>query len=124
MSITSRLNGPAKAIRIRGSKLGSNISSGKIVIIGGNAAGLPAASRAKRVDPRLKVTVLEKGPYISYSTCGIPYYFAKMVTAERPGVVHAGVFREGAGNQGSQSHAGRRNRALAKAGDGNANRYG
>jgi NADPH-dependent 2,4-dienoyl-CoA reductase/sulfur reductase-like enzyme len=53
-----------------------------ILIIGGNAAGLAAASRAKRIDPRLKITVLEKGPYISYSTCGIPYYFAKMVPAE------------------------------------------
>src|SRR5437667_12511465 len=53
----------------------------KILIIGGNAAGLAAASRAKRIDPRLNVTVLEKGPYISYSTCGIPYYLAKMVSA-------------------------------------------
>jgi CoA-dependent NAD(P)H sulfur oxidoreductase len=53
-----------------------------ILVIGGNAAGLSAASRAKRVDPRLKITVLEKGPYISYSQCGIPYYFAKMVTAD------------------------------------------
>ena len=51
----------------------------KIVIIGGNAAGLTAASRAKRLDPRLDVTVLEKGPHISYSTCGIPYYLAKLV---------------------------------------------
>jgi NADPH-dependent 2,4-dienoyl-CoA reductase/sulfur reductase-like enzyme len=54
----------------------------KILIIGGNAAGLTAASRAKRVDPRLNVTVLEKGPHISYSTCGIPYYLAKMVKAD------------------------------------------
>src|SRR5437667_10785700 len=54
----------------------------KILIIGGNAAGLTAASRAKRIDPRLNVTVLEKGPDISYSTCGIPYYLAKMVTAD------------------------------------------
>ena len=54
---------------------------GQIVIIGGNAAGLTAASRAKRIDPRLNVTVLEKGPHISYSTCGIPYYLAKMVSA-------------------------------------------
>jgi NADPH-dependent 2,4-dienoyl-CoA reductase/sulfur reductase-like enzyme len=53
-----------------------------IVVIGGNAAGLSAASRAKRIDPRLKITVLEKGPYISYSTCGIPYYLAKKTTAE------------------------------------------
>src|SRR5438552_5998941 len=72
----------AKAIRIRGSKRGNNTFKEtlvKIVIIGGNAAGLTAASRAKRLDPRLNVTVLEKSPYISYSTCGIPYYFAKMV---------------------------------------------
>src|SRR5438094_10298240 len=54
----------------------------KILIIGGNAAGLTAASRARRIDPRLNVTVLEKGPDISYSTCGIPYYLAKMVTAD------------------------------------------
>jgi NADPH-dependent 2,4-dienoyl-CoA reductase/sulfur reductase-like enzyme len=53
----------------------------KILIIGGNAAGLTAASRASRIDPRLNVTVVEKGPDISYSTCGIPYYLAKMVTA-------------------------------------------
>ncbi len=54
----------------------------KILIIGGNAAGLTAASRAKRIDPRLKITVVEKGPHISYSTCGIPYYLAKVVSAE------------------------------------------
>ena len=53
-----------------------------IVIVGGNAAGLTAASRTKRVDPRLNVTVLEKGPDISYSTCGIPYYMTNMVKAE------------------------------------------
>ena len=54
----------------------------KILIIGGNAAGLTAASRAKRIDPRLDVTVLEKGPHISYSTCGIPYFLAKLVRPE------------------------------------------
>src|SRR2546422_5532020 len=54
----------------------------KILIVGGNAAGLTAASRAKRLDPRLNVTVLEKGPHISYSTCGIPYYLAGMVSSD------------------------------------------
>ena len=53
----------------------------KILVIGGNAAGLTAASRAKRLDPKLDVTVLEKGPDIAYSTCGLPYYLAKMVGA-------------------------------------------
>jgi NADPH-dependent 2,4-dienoyl-CoA reductase/sulfur reductase-like enzyme len=54
----------------------------KILIIGGNSAGLTAASRAKRVDPRLNVTVVEAGPAISYSTCGIPYFLAKIVPAD------------------------------------------
>jgi NADPH-dependent 2,4-dienoyl-CoA reductase/sulfur reductase-like enzyme len=54
----------------------------RILIIGGNAAGLTAASRAKRLDPRLDVTVLERLPHISYSTCGLPYFLAKLVSAE------------------------------------------
>ena len=55
----------------------------KIVVIGGNAAGLSAASRAKRIDPRLLITVLEKFPEIAYSTCGLPYLLAKIVSADQ-----------------------------------------
>src|SRR5215475_1597436 len=55
----------------------------KIVIIGGNAAGLTAATRAKRIDPRLHITVIEKLPQISYSTCGIPYFLSNIVTPEK-----------------------------------------
>jgi NADPH-dependent 2,4-dienoyl-CoA reductase/sulfur reductase-like enzyme len=55
----------------------------KIVVIGGNAAGLSAASRAKRIDSRLEITVLEKFPHISYSTCGLPYLLSKLVAADR-----------------------------------------
>ena len=55
----------------------------KIVIVGGNAAGLTAASRAKRIDPRLNITVVEKLPQIAYSTCGLPYMLAKVVAPER-----------------------------------------
>jgi NADPH-dependent 2,4-dienoyl-CoA reductase/sulfur reductase-like enzyme len=53
----------------------------KILIVGGNAAGLTAGSRAKRLDPRLGVTVLEKGPFISYSTCGVPYLLSGLVAS-------------------------------------------
>jgi NADPH-dependent 2,4-dienoyl-CoA reductase/sulfur reductase-like enzyme len=45
-----------------------------LVVIGGVAAGLSAAARARRIDPRLDITVLEKGPVISYGACGLPYY--------------------------------------------------
>jgi NADPH-dependent 2,4-dienoyl-CoA reductase/sulfur reductase-like enzyme len=55
----------------------------KIVVIGGNAAGLTAASRAKRIDPRLNITVIEKLPQIAYSTCGLPYMLARLVRPEQ-----------------------------------------
>ena len=44
-----------------------------LVVIGGVAAGLSAAARARRLDPRLEILVLEKGPFISYGACGLPY---------------------------------------------------
>ncbi len=50
-----------------------------IVVIGGNAAGMTAASRAKRLDPNLEITLLEASPFISYSICGLPYYVSGMV---------------------------------------------
>lgn len=50
-----------------------------IVVIGGNAAGLAAASQARRINPDLDITVLESGKYISYGTCGLPYYISGYV---------------------------------------------
>src|SRR5690349_11652167 len=44
-----------------------------LVVIGGVAAGLSAAARARRIDAQLPITVLEKGPVISYGACGLPY---------------------------------------------------
>src|SRR3954451_18680228 len=44
-----------------------------LVVIGGVAAGLSAASRARRLDPGLPIVVLEKGPVVSYGACGLPY---------------------------------------------------
>lgn len=52
---------------------------GSIVVIGGNAAGMTAASRAKRLNADLGITVLEAGPFISYSICGLPYYLSGLV---------------------------------------------
>ena len=48
----------------------------KFVIIGGDAAGMSAASRAKRNRPDLEVTVLEQTGDVSYSACGMPYNIA------------------------------------------------
>jgi len=46
----------------------------KIVIIGGVAAGLKAAAKARRCDPKASIIVLERGELISYGACGMPYY--------------------------------------------------
>ena len=65
------------------------------VIIGGDAAGMSAASRAKRNKPDLKITVLEKTMDVSYSACGMPYNIADPGRAIDDLVVrHAKVFRE------------------------------
>jgi NADPH-dependent 2,4-dienoyl-CoA reductase/sulfur reductase-like enzyme len=44
------------------------------VVIGGDAAGMSAAAVAKRRRPELDVVAFDKGPYTSYSACGIPFY--------------------------------------------------
>jgi len=48
----------------------------KFLVIGGDAAGMSAASRAKRRQSELDVTVLEKSQDVSYSACGMPYNIA------------------------------------------------
>lgn len=50
-----------------------DVMSRRIVVVGGSAAGMSAASVAKRRDPELVVTVFERSGAISYSACGIPY---------------------------------------------------
>ncbi|MBU2515130.1 FAD-dependent oxidoreductase [bacterium] len=66
----------------------------KFVIIGGDAAGMSAASRAKRNCPDLEVTVLEKSNDVSYSACGMPYNIADPTRSIEDLVVRsAEVFR-------------------------------
>lgn len=46
----------------------------KVIIIGGVAAGMSAASKIKRIDNSVEVSVYEKGRHLSYGACGLPYY--------------------------------------------------
>jgi NADPH-dependent 2,4-dienoyl-CoA reductase/sulfur reductase-like enzyme len=45
-----------------------------VVIVGGDAAGMSAASKFKRERPEREVVVFERGEYVSYAACGMPYY--------------------------------------------------
>lgn len=46
----------------------------KLIVIGGVAAGMSAAARAKRRNKALEITVYEKSGYVSYGACGLPYF--------------------------------------------------
>ncbi|MEK6190498.1 MAG: FAD-dependent oxidoreductase [Carnobacterium alterfunditum] len=48
----------------------------KIVIVGGVAGGMSAATRLRRLNETAEIIILEKGPYVSFANCGLPYYVA------------------------------------------------
>ncbi len=61
------------------SRLSEKSRKDRLLVIGGNAAGMSAASKAKRLRPDLDVIALEKSPHVSYSACGIPYFVSDLV---------------------------------------------
>ena len=67
----------------------------RLVIIGGVAAGMSAATRARRLRPDLEITVLEKGADVSYGACGLPFYISGEVASADELVVYTPeYFRE------------------------------
>jgi NADPH-dependent 2,4-dienoyl-CoA reductase/sulfur reductase-like enzyme/rhodanese-related sulfurtransferase len=53
--------------------------SKRVVIIGGVAGGASAAARLRRLDEEAEIILVEKGPYISSATCGLPYYIGDII---------------------------------------------
>jgi len=51
----------------------------KLLIIGGVAGGASAAARARRLCERCEIIVFEKGPYVSFANCGLPYYVGNVI---------------------------------------------
>lgn len=54
----------------------------KVVIIGGVAGGMSAATRMRRLDGDAEIIVLEKSGYVSYANCGLPYYVGGVIEEE------------------------------------------
>lgn len=46
----------------------------RVVIVGGVAGGMSAATRLRRLDESAEIIIMEKGPYVSFANCGLPYY--------------------------------------------------
>src|SRR5574337_346956 len=54
-------------------------NSKHLIIIGGVAAGMKAAAKARRESPTLKITVVTDEQYISYAGCGMPYFIGDII---------------------------------------------
>lgn len=52
----------------------------KIVIVGGVAGGMSAATRLRRLNEDAEIIILEKGPFVSFANCGLPYYVSGEIT--------------------------------------------
>ncbi|WP_069133483.1 FAD-dependent oxidoreductase [Rhodohalobacter halophilus] len=55
------------------------MKKGKLIVIGGDAAGMSAASKVRRTDADREIVVFERGHHTSYSACGMPYYIAGQI---------------------------------------------
>ncbi|WP_194949157.1 FAD-dependent oxidoreductase [Actinomyces trachealis] len=53
--------------------------SRRVVIVGGVAAGMSAATRLRRLDEHAQITVLERGEHVSFANCGLPYYVGGVI---------------------------------------------
>ncbi|MBQ0986461.1 FAD-dependent oxidoreductase [Streptomyces sp. F63] len=51
----------------------------KVVIVGGVAGGMSAATRLRRLDERAEIVVLERGAHVSYANCGLPYHIGGVI---------------------------------------------
>lgn len=54
----------------------------RILIVGGVAGGASCAARARRLSETARIVIFERGPYVSFANCGLPYYVGKVITDE------------------------------------------
>ncbi len=55
----------------------------RILIVGGVAGGASCAARARRMSEKAEIIMFERGPYVSFANCGLPYYVGDVITDER-----------------------------------------
>ncbi len=74
---------------------GSTHASMKVIIVGGVAGGASCAARLRRLDENAHILMVERGPYVSYANCGLPYHVGGVIARESSLLVaDERVFRE------------------------------
>jgi NADPH-dependent 2,4-dienoyl-CoA reductase/sulfur reductase-like enzyme/rhodanese-related sulfurtransferase len=67
----------------------------KVVIVGGVAGGASCAARLRRLDEKAEIIMVERGPYVSYANCGLPYFVGGVIPRQSSLLVaDEKVFRE------------------------------
>jgi NADPH-dependent 2,4-dienoyl-CoA reductase/sulfur reductase-like enzyme/rhodanese-related sulfurtransferase len=54
----------------------------KVIIVGGVAGGASCAARLRRLDEKAEIIMVERGPYVSYANCGLPYHIGGIIEKE------------------------------------------
>src|SRR5210317_1985115 len=54
----------------------------KTIIVGGVAGGASCAARLRRLDEKAEILMVERGPYVSYANCGLPYHVGGVIPQE------------------------------------------
>ena len=54
----------------------------KVIIVGGVAGGASCAARLRRLDEKIEILMVERGPYVSYANCGLPYHISGVIEKE------------------------------------------
>ena len=54
----------------------------KVIIVGGVAGGASCAARLRRLDEKAEILMVERGPYVSYANCGLPYHVGGVIEKE------------------------------------------
>jgi NADPH-dependent 2,4-dienoyl-CoA reductase/sulfur reductase-like enzyme/rhodanese-related sulfurtransferase len=55
----------------------------RILIVGGVAGGASCAARLRRLDESVEITIFDRGPYVAFANCGLPYYVGDVIADER-----------------------------------------
>jgi NADPH-dependent 2,4-dienoyl-CoA reductase/sulfur reductase-like enzyme len=58
------------------------VSRNRIIVIGSVAGGASCAARCRRLDESAKIVVIDRGPYVSFANCGLPYYVGDVIKEE------------------------------------------
>src|SRR5208337_5509109 len=71
-----------KAQRAKSGPVANRNWTMKVIIVGGVAGGASCAARLRRLDERAEILMVERGPYVSFANCGLPYHVGGVIEHE------------------------------------------